>query len=94
MISHRASALQAQIIIDLSDTATAIICPPCMVLKGIYLILDEHIMNILFLNTNLAKSVGQSMHGSSEISLIETESLAEIPKVRIETESDLIESAP
>lgn len=63
-------------------------------LKGFNLILDEHIMNILFLNTNLAKSVGQSMHGSSEISLIETESLAEIPKVRIETESDLIESVP
>lgn len=65
-----------------------------MVLKGIYLILDKHIINILFLNTNLAKSVGQSVHGSSEISLIETESLAEIPKVKIETESDLIESVP
>lgn len=60
---------------------------PFLVLKEIYLILDEHIMNILFLNTNLAKSVGQSMHGSSEIPLIDTESLAEIPKVKIEIES-------
>lgn len=39
-------------------------------------------MNILYLNTNLAKSVEQSEHGSSEILLIETERAAEIPKVK------------
>lgn len=83
MISHCGSTLRAQIDKDISDNATAsLMIYTSGSSKVSYLILDVNIMNIYILITNLAKSVGQSEHGSSDKSLIETEIVAEIPKLK------------